>query len=150
MSYNEIESILENILCILNTSDLTEIQGNFWSDIQPKKVGVDYDFENIGCEIMVQGRMAYLALSLGGDWEVPVFAYVYWNENEQRLVGIFPKGEENIYNCDTQTAYGLEIPKNNKEKEKYEAMMNRVMDNEDKYIKKVKDSAFKKIKSKMM
>lgn len=48
---------------------------------------------------------AYLYVLLGGDWEMPIFAYVYWSEQDSRLKGFVPVGKGNYYNIEKGAAY---------------------------------------------
>lgn len=81
---------------------------NFVKEISSDSVGITYDKENIDAEFHEHEGCHFLKLTMGGDWEWPICAYVYWSEVEQRAKGFFPKGDGNVYNKDFDCAYGNE------------------------------------------
>lgn len=145
LSRKEIESSLEYFLFYYIYTDLVRVPGNFFHDIQPEQVGVEYSYENCYCELKVKDKIAFLSLSIGGDWEVPVFAYVHWDENQQRLVGVFPKGNENLYNQAANTAYGSELYDNPKFEKEFEELD----ENYDARREEVEEKAFTHLKSRL-
>ena len=145
MSRKEIQDSLEYFLYYYIYTDFIRASGNFLYDIQPEQVGVDYSYENCYCELKVKDKIAFLSLNIGGDWEVPIFAYVHWDENKQRLVGVFPKGNENLYNQATNTAYGSEIYHSSKFEKEFEELD----ENYDERKEEVEEKAFIHLKNRM-
>lgn len=145
LSRKEIESSLEYFLYYYIYTDLVHIPGNFFHDIQPDQVGVEYSYENCFCELKVKDKIAFLSLNIGGDWEVPIFAYVHWDENQQRLVGVFPKGNENLYNQATNTAYGSELYNN----PQFETEFEELDENYDERREEVEEKAFTHLKNRL-
>ena len=93
--------------------------------------------------------ISYFMLECGGDWESPVFFFVYWSEKNNRLKGFFPKGDGNVYSVELNTAYGSEqeSPKYNENKaEKYEKQCEYVQDNFEHIYKKAKEKEFQQFK----
>ncbi len=135
---------------------LSNIMGNnFVSDTHPDKVGILYDKENCYMYLEEKEGISYLKMECGGDWENPVMAFIYWSEKENRLKGFFPKGDGNIYNQETATAYGSEFekidmsyddPRRDKLELKYENMMVEIEENADKYYPKAEKIGFKQLK----
>lgn len=82
---------------------------NFVNDLSKDVVGVNYDKENIDTEFHEYDGMHFLKVTMGGDWEWPVYGYVYWSEVEQRVKGFFPTGDGNVYNTDLNCAWGSEF-----------------------------------------
>lgn len=109
--FPDIDNIITHILYGMlwdNKKDFVLTQGNLLNDIAPQSVGVQYDFENIYSQFCEKDKVNILHVSIGGDWEVSVQMYFYWDEIAQRVVGVFPKGKPNTYNEKTKTAYGSE------------------------------------------
>lgn len=104
-------------------------QDNFVRDISSDSVGVIYDKENIEADFIDHDEMTFLKIIMGGDWEWPVFAFVYWSEVEQRAKGFFPTGDGNVYNVDCKCAYGSEheCDLTEEEQEKYELIVQEII-----------------------
>ena len=102
-----------------------ELAGGFSPDQLTKKVEkdiskVEFDFENCtcsyndgynGCEIISGYHIApnglpFLGVVAGGDWEIPVFFMIYWDDKDLR--GYIPT-DGNTWNTDTKKAYGNEM-----------------------------------------
>lgn len=63
---------------------------------------------------------SYLYVLLGGDWQMPIFAYVYWSEQAGRLKGFVPVGKGNFYNVEKSAAYETYEDKELIDKNSYE------------------------------
>lgn len=82
---------------------------DFKSDIDSGNVGVDYDTENMMAYFCRKEGVEYIKLVMGGDWEMPVYAILYWSEKDKQIKGFFPLDKGNTYNIKEKTAYGSEI-----------------------------------------
>lgn len=80
----------------------------FKSTIDSGNVGIDYDTENIMAYFWQKEGIEYIKLVMGGDWEMPVYAILYWSEKDKQVKGFFPLDKGNTYNIKEKTAYGSE------------------------------------------
>jgi hypothetical protein len=122
---------------------------NFVADTMPKKVGVIYDKENICISYQEKEGISYFRMECGGDWECAVMSFIYWSEKEQRLKGFFPKGDGNVYNTLTNTAYGSENDSDlfdEDKEEEYQEQMEKIDQNYDKYSTKAEEKGFQQLK----
>lgn len=108
--YN-VNSFVENMTYSLISHFVHEnptSKNNFFKDISSEKVKVVYDLENILAKFVEVEGTHFILLSMGGDWEFPVNAYIYYSTKNNKLKGFFPRDDGNMYNQITQTAYGSE------------------------------------------
>jgi hypothetical protein len=127
----------------------------FVNDFSKEKIGVIYDKENIYGKLCQKEGISYLTVECGGDWEMPIIVFVYWSEKEGRLKSFFPQGDGNIYNKETNTAYGSEqeipaVEQNEKLRTKYENMMEKINDNAEKLYAKAEENGFQQLKKEIM
>jgi hypothetical protein len=121
---------------------------NFITDISSEKIGIIYNKENVCVSLKEQEGINYLLVECGGDWENPVISFVYWSVKENRLKSYFPLGDGNIYNQETNTAYGSEFEADLEEldEEKYEKMKLKIDNNYIAYYDKAEAIGFKQFK----
>lgn len=89
-------------------------------------VGVSFDMENKELYYCEHDNISYLQLECGGDSELPIIAYAYWSEKHKCIKGFFPCGEGNVYNIETNTAYGSENAQDEDLESRYEEMAENV------------------------
>lgn len=89
-------------------------------------VDISFDMENRDLIYCKQDNVSYLRLECGGDSELPVIAYAYWSEKNKCIKGFFPCGEGNVYNVETNTAYGSENAQDEDLESRYEEMAENV------------------------
>lgn len=74
--------------------------------IRPENIGVNFDFENTGIQVVEENGISYLECYACGDWETPVTSFYFLNKNTQQLESFFPLGNKYCYNVKTKEAYG--------------------------------------------
>lgn len=155
---NEI-ALGHNIIYALEDDDYYVPEENFIIDTHPDKVGILYDKENADIYLHKTEDISYFIMHCGGDWECSVMSFIYWSEKDQRLKGFFPTGDGNVYNQETDTAYGSEFeklnihygdPQYNILEEKFDNIRQDIDENFDKYYGKAEKIAFKQFKEHLL
>lgn len=135
----------------------------FYDDISTDNVGISYDLENLYAYFYENEGVSYIKLEIGGDWEKPVHAIIYWSEKDQTMKGFFPLDKGNIYNAKEETAYGSEMEsgisiravKYNSEEyndleEQFEKTMEKVEKHYKKMVKTADEEGFKQFKQHLL
>lgn len=110
-NFYSMKSFIESLICQLVYHfeyEKENSKNNFYKDVSSKKVKVIYDLENVLSEFVETNGMSFIVLKMGGDWEHPVNAYLYYSTKYNKLKTFFPRDDGNTYNQITQTAYGSE------------------------------------------
>lgn len=136
---------------------------SFYDDISTENVGISYDMENLYAYFYEQEGVSYIKLEIGGDWEKPVHAMLYWSEKDQKMKGFFPLDKGNIYNSKEKTAYGSEMDSGlsvrglkydseeyNELEEQFEEINNKVEKHYKKMVKTADEEGFKQLKQHLM
>lgn len=148
------------MLSIYMSSYAQDLAKNFFDDISPDAVGVNYDLENVYAYFKSVEGLEFATVEMGGDWETPVYAIIYWSEKDQKVKGFFPKEKGNIYNVVENTAYGSDMENyhyNQPSKEayqalqqKYESMRDKIEEDSEKHYKKALKEGVKQWKEHLL
>lgn len=133
---------------------------NFYEDISADAVDINYDLENVYAYFKSMDGLEFATIEMGGDWELPVYAIIYWSEKDQKVKGFFPLEKGNIYNVKENSAYGSEMenyaynqptPEDYEKLEhKYEDLREKIEQDSEKHYKKALKEGFKQWKDHLL